>query len=148
MRRLVPLAALALSLFASSCATYTDELSRGQAAYEKNEYERALATFRALEPDQRHLQTSDQARYAYLRGMTDYRIGYKADARHWLAVAKALEEQQPKSLPSDWKSRLNDALTELNDEVFAAGRDELKNERTKDLDVDAERPKKKTKEVE
>ncbi len=147
MRRLLPLAVFT-ALLATSCATYTDELGRGQAAFEKNEYERALATFRTLEPDQRHLQTSDQARYAYLLGMTDYRIGYKANARHWLAVAKALEDQQPKSLPSDWKSRLNDALTELNDEVYAAGRDELKNERTKDIDVDAERPKKKSKEVE
>lgn len=145
MRRLLPFLLVA-SL--ASCATYTDELGRGQAAFEKNEYERALATFRALEPDQRHLQTSDQARYAYLRGMTDYRIGYKSDARHWLAVAKALEDQQPKSLPSDWKSRLNDALNELNEEVYAAGRDELKNERTKDIDVDADRPKKKSKEVE
>lgn len=146
MRRLLPLAAV-VALFATSCATYTDELGRGQAAFEKSEYERALGTFRALEPDQRHLSTSDQARYAYLRGMTDYRIGYRADARHWLAVAKAIEDDQPKSLPSDWKSRLNDALTELNDEVFAAGRDELENKRTKDIDVDADRPKKKTKEV-
>ena len=147
VRRLIPLVALS-ALFAVSCATYSDELGRGQAAFEKSEYERALGTFRALEPDQRHLATSDQARYAYLRGMTDYRIGYRADARHWLAVAKAIEDQQPKSLPSDWKSRLNDALTELNDEVYAAGRDELKNERTKDIDVDSDRAKKKPKEVE
>ncbi|CAN5513997.1 hypothetical protein BH09MYX1_BH09MYX1_53970 [soil metagenome] len=148
MRRFFLPFVLLASLAATSCATYSDELGRGQAAFEKNESERALATFRALEPDQHHLSTTDEARYAYLRGMTDYRIGYRADARHWLGIAKAIEAQQPKSLPSDWKSRLNDALTELNDEVFAAGRDELKNERTKDIDVDVDHPKKKSKEVE
>jgi hypothetical protein len=147
MRRFLPLF-LGASLALASCATYTDELGRGQAAFEKSEYERALATFRALEPDLRHLSTPDQARYAYLRGMTDYRIGYRADARHWLALAKAIEDANPKSLPGDWKSRTNDALTEMNEEVFAAGRDELENKRTKDIDVDVDRPKKKTKEVE
>lgn len=147
MRRLIPWV-FAGVFFATGCATYTDELGRGQAAFEKSEYERALATFRALEPDLRHLSTPDQARYAYLRGMTDYRIGYRSDARHWLALAKAIEDANPKSLPGDWKSRTNDALTEMNDEVFAAGRDELENKRTKDIDVDADRPKKKSKEVE
>jgi hypothetical protein len=105
----------------AGCATYHDELTRGESAYEKNDHERALAIFRALEPDQSHFDVTEEARYAYLRGMTDYRIGYRADARHWLAVAKAIEEKNPEALPTDWKTRLGTTLAELNDDVFGGG---------------------------
>jgi hypothetical protein len=103
------------------CATYHDELSRGQTAYEKNDHERALAIFRALENDQSHFDDTEEARYAYLRGMTDYRIGYRADARHWLAIAKALEDKSAESIPGDWKNRLVTTLAELNEEVYVGG---------------------------
>ena len=103
------------------CATYHDELTRGQNAYEKNDHEKALAIFRALEPDQAHFDDTEEARYAYLRGMTDYRIGYRADARHWLVVAKAIEDKNPEVLPPDWKNRMVNTLTELNNEVFGGG---------------------------
>ena len=59
--------------------------------------------------------------------MTDYRIGYKAEARHWLMVAAALEAQTPNSLPGDWTKRMNDALKELNESVFTAGIESLSN---------------------
>jgi len=103
------------------CATYHDELMRGEQAYEKNDHERALAIFRALEPDQTHFDPTEAAHYAYLRGMTDYRIGYRADARHWLAVATSVEDKNPNALPSEWKARLGTTLSELNDEVFGGG---------------------------
>ena len=40
--------------------------------------------------------------------MTDYRLGYKSEARHWLSVAAALEQQTPGSLPADWDKRMGD----------------------------------------
>jgi len=119
MRLLLLLSLLTASL--SACATYHDELVRGQNAYEKNDHEKALAIFRALEPDQTRFDDVEEARYAYLRGMTDYRIGYRMDARHWLVVAKALEDKNPEALPSDWKNRLVTTLTELNNDVFGGG---------------------------
>ncbi len=118
---------------AAGCATYSDELGRGQAAFEKNDYERALAMFRALEPDQSHFSTQERAHYAYLRGMTDYRIGYKSDARHWLMISTAIDEQNPGSLPSDWKKRDKDTLKDLNDDVF--GGTGLTNKRVTDTDM-------------
>jgi hypothetical protein len=103
------------------CTTYKDQLARGQRAFEQNEHDRALAILRDLEPDVKRLTPPEQAEYAYLRGMSDYRIGYKADARHWLSVTQALEEGSPGLLPSDWKTRVTEALTELNDVVYAQG---------------------------
>lgn len=115
------------ALASTGCATYQDDLARGETAFEASEHERALAIFRALEPDTNRLSEPERAHYAYLRGMTDYRIGYKSEARHWLVVAAALEQQTPNSLPSEWTKRLNDALKELNEEVYTGGIESLTN---------------------
>ncbi len=105
----------------SACATYHDDLVRSQVAFEASELERALALLRGLEPDMSRLSGADRARYAYLRGMTDYRIGYRSEARHWLAVAASLEDKTPGSLLPDWEKRLTESLTELNEEVYSDG---------------------------
>jgi hypothetical protein len=118
---------LLASLAATSCATYQDELASGQRAFEASEHDRALAIFRALEPDTARLSGSERAHYAYLRGMTDFRIGYRAEARHWLSVASALEQASPGSLPEDWNKRLAESLKELNEEVYTAGIEALSN---------------------
>jgi hypothetical protein len=125
MRRLL-LATIA-AVLAGGCQTYQDDLTRSQRAFEQNEHEHALAILRQLEPDTFHLNVNEQAQYAYIRGMTDYRIGYRADARHWLAVAKAMEEKAPGLLPEDWKSRMNQALGELNEGVYGGGLSSLGN---------------------
>jgi hypothetical protein len=115
-----------LGASAASCATYHDDLQRGQTAFEQNAHERALAIFRALENDTAHLSPAERAQYAYLRGMTDYRIGYNADARHWLVIAKALEGEAPGQLPADWPPRIDEALAVLNEEVYASGAQPLR----------------------
>ncbi|HEY3233864.1 MAG TPA: hypothetical protein VGJ84_04055 [Polyangiaceae bacterium] len=107
-----------LALSTASCATYQQDLSRGQRLYESNEFERALAIWRALESDTDSLTLNDQARYAYLRGMTDYRLRFRADARHWLAVGKAIEQEHPGGLSQEWKTRLEETLGDLNRDVY------------------------------
>ena len=112
-------AALAsLALLASGCTTYREHLNRGQRLYEENEYERALSIRRDLEADMDSLSLTDQARYAYLRGMTGYRLGFRADARHWLAVGKAVDQEHPGGLSPEWKRRVDEALDDLNRDVF------------------------------
>jgi hypothetical protein len=137
---------LGVLLAAAGCRTYQDDLARSQRAFEQNEHERALALLRQLEPDVSRLSVADQAQYAYLRGMTDYRIGYKVDARHWLALTKSLEEQTPDLLPQDWKARMGEALKELNEGVYGGGTDSLSNARQKPAEDEgptkAERPAK------
>jgi hypothetical protein len=121
MRLAVRVALLAVFLVGSltACSTYRDHLNRGQRMFDENEYERALAIWRTLEPDMDSLSVTDQARYAYLRGMSDYRLGFRPDARHWLAIGKAIDMEHPGGLSSDWKSRTEEALTDLNRDVFA-----------------------------
>ncbi len=116
----------AFALFA--CATYEEDLARSQRAFDASEHERALAILRALEPDTGRLSTSDQAHYAYLRGMTDSRIGYWVDARHWLGVAAAIEQQTPGSIPPESVTRLAEALKEMNEAVYASGVEALSND--------------------
>ncbi len=130
MKRLAPIALVAVlaSLALGGCATYRDQLARGQKAYEGNQHERALAIWRQLDEDQDRLTLEERAQYAYLRGMTDYRIGYKAEARHWLARADALDKLTPGSLPADWKNRLGETMTELNGLVFQEGYEGLTNQ--------------------
>lgn len=122
-------AALLALVFAlcPACSTYRDDLARSQRAFEQNQHERALAILRGLEPDTSHLNVTERAHYAYLRGMTDYRIGYKVDAHHWLAVAKALDAESPGLLSSEWKGRLDEALGDLNTQIQAGGIESLAN---------------------
>lgn len=131
-------AVVLLSLLAASCTTYRDQLARGQRAFELDDHDRTLAILRDLEPDVKRLTLPEQAQYAYLRGMTDYRIGYKADARHWLAIAKAHEDNSPGLLPADWKTRTNEALEELNEVVYSGGASALTTARTDDVQPGAE----------
>jgi hypothetical protein len=127
MRPLATALLLLMTTGAAACNSYADALSRGQRAFEQSEHERALAIFRALEPDVHRLSIDDRAHYAYLRGMTDYRIGYKAEARHWLALAAAIEHQTPESLPADWSKRMTESLRELDDAVYTGGIASLSN---------------------
>ena len=120
MRFVIALSSLSL-IALGSCATYRDELVRAQSAFENNQHERTIALLRDLEPDVTHLSQGEQAQYAYLRGMTDYRMGYKTDARHWLAIARAFDEQSPGILPADWKQRTGDTLAELDGVVQGQG---------------------------
>jgi hypothetical protein len=111
---LVALAALMLG----GCFGPREILARGQAYYENNEYERALAVWRELERHESVLSSAERARYAYLRGMTDYRLGFRDDARHWLAMAKVTEQRVPGSLEPVWMARLDGALGDLEREML------------------------------
>lgn len=122
--------ACASALAAAGCQTYSDDLTRAQRAFEGSEDERALAIFRILEPDTARLSEAERAHYAYLRGMTDFRMGYKAEARHWLSLAASMEQQLPGSLPPEWANTLTKTLKEMNEEVYTAGIESLTNAQT------------------
>jgi hypothetical protein len=82
---------LALVFALGACATYREDLNRGQRLYEENEYEHALAIWRCSRPT--WTRSIDRSGSPHLRGMTDYRLGFRPDARHWLAIARAVEQE-------------------------------------------------------
>jgi hypothetical protein len=125
--RLPVLLSVGLGVMAAGCNTYADDLARGQRAFESSEHERALAIFRSLEPDLERLSVADRARYDYLRGMTDFRIGYRMESRHWLSLSAAIEKDAPGSVPPGWAKRMGDALNELNEVVYTGGTATLSN---------------------
>ncbi len=125
--------ALALPLASAGCATYRQDLDRAKTHYEANEYEKALALFRVLEPDMDSFSDGEKAQYAYLRGMTDYRLAdlanpgsgvndpkkdFRSNARHWLGVSSAIEKQTQGGLSNDEKARLAEVMTNLNKDVY------------------------------
>jgi hypothetical protein len=110
--------ALLIPLLALACSTYREDLYRGQRLYEENQYDRALGIWRVLEEDVDSLSLNDQARYAYLRGMTDYRLGYRPYARHWLGIARAIEKEHPGGLNQEWRDRLQKSLEDLDKDVY------------------------------
>ena len=102
----------------AGCNNYTHQLERGQSYYEQNDYERALALWRNLEDDDGSLSDSEYIRYCYLRGMTDYRLKYRHDARYWLGLAKAGVIDLGSGLNEDEMARLSEALDDLNASVY------------------------------
>ena len=116
-------AIVAVSFAAVGCNNYSHQLERGQSYYEANNYELALAMWRNLEDDQDSLSDSEFVRYCYLRGMTDYRLKYRPDARYWLGLAKAGQRDIGDGLNDDEMQRLEVALTELSREVYGLGAD-------------------------
>jgi hypothetical protein len=128
--------ALLLAMGAAGCSTYRSDLDRARAHYSANEYEQALALFRVLEPDLDSFSAAEQAQYAFARGMTDYRLaslvppgasvsdpkqGFRSNARHWLAVSRAIEKETPGGLAVDERQRLEEALLDLNKDIFGGG---------------------------
>jgi hypothetical protein len=122
MRRiLASCAVFATTISLYACATYSQDLNRGHRHFAANEYEHALAIWRVMEPDIDSLSAQDRARYSYLRGMTDYRLSFRSDARHWLALARAYEQANPGGLEDPWKERMQEALKDLDNDVLGAG---------------------------
>jgi hypothetical protein len=121
------LVGLAVLVALAGCNTYADSLQRAERAFGQSEHERALAILRTLEPDLTELSESNRAKYCYLRGMTDYRIGYRLEARHWLSLAAARVKQTPDALPADWAKRLKDAQKDLDESVYTGGIASLSN---------------------
>lgn len=135
MRRLATLLSVLMlgALCVVGCATYKQDLERAQHHYEANQFEPALALFRVLEFDMDSFTPGEQAQYAYLRGMTDFRlsslaqpgsgaadpkVGFRMNARHWLGVAAAIEKVTPGGLSGDEKARLDETMADLNRDVY------------------------------
>ncbi len=135
MRRILASVVCVAVVGSVGCATYLDDLNRAEKHYQANEHERALALFRVIEPDVDSLSHADRTRYAYLRGINNYRMSgqaegqaltdvdkaYRAHARHWLALARSLERMKPGGLRPAWEKNIEEALRDLNQDTYGVG---------------------------
>lgn len=125
LRRAVPLLIVVLA----GCATYAKDLDRAQRHYDDNEFAKALAVLRVLGEDEAALGEADRVRFAYLRGMTDYRLAslsaatertqdatFRGCARDWLAIAARGMKKHPQALSADEQARAARALAVVANE--------------------------------
>jgi len=98
----------------AGCQTYQRDLDRSARHYQENRHAEALALLEVLENDTDSLSSTERARYAYFRGMANFRLEKPREARHWLGRAAASEKLYPNSLSADEKERVEQILTKLN----------------------------------
>lgn len=99
--------------FAAGCAAVAQDMQRAEASYEEARYEDALVWLADLEDDAPSMDAPMRARYFYLRGMTEYRLGHRADALHYLAVAREVAGERGDGLRPEWQQIMARTLTEL-----------------------------------
>lgn len=107
----VALGALLVTL--GGCAAVADDMRRAEQSYEGARYENTLIWLRDLEDDAPGMDLEMRARYFYLRGMTEYRLGHRADALHYLAVAREIAADGGAGLRPEWRELMERTLTEL-----------------------------------
>lgn len=109
------------------CATYSQDLERARRHYQELEFPQSLAVLRLLGEDFDALSAAERVQFAYLRGMTDFRLAetvpatgsmrtdLRACARDWLDETLTLERRAPGSLSVDQSTRVRIALAQLID---------------------------------
>lgn len=107
--------ALACCCIASlgGCTSTGTDLRSAQNLYRDARYEQAAAWLDALEPELQHMSSAERARFYYLRGMSAFRLGQRADALHYLALAQVLFTDAPDDIPPPWRPVLERTLEAL-----------------------------------
>jgi hypothetical protein len=109
-----------------ACTSLGDEVRRAEQAFSEARYEDVEAWLSDLEPSLGKMSTPLRARYYYLAGMSAYRIGQRAEARHALALCReelaslrwrageAGDSTSDEQLPPAWMHNLQTALDDLS----------------------------------
>lgn len=105
--------ALALTMSVGACAALSDDMNRAETAYGAARYEDTLIWLRDLEDDAPSMDLEMRARYYYLRGMTEYRLGHRGNSLHYLAVAREVTGDGGAGMRSEWRQIMDRTLTEL-----------------------------------
>ena len=124
LRLVAPLLLVAVMGGVGGCATYSKDMERVRNHYTRSEFPAALALLRVLGDDQTWLSKNERAQYAYLRGMTDFRLGASAvkvgdrvalrkASRFWLERAEERSASSPEALADAEKQRMVDTLAVL-----------------------------------
>lgn len=110
---IAPVLLVGALLGVTGCAAVRDDMRRAEVSYEAARYEDTLVWLRDLERDAPSMDVEMRARYFYLRGMTEYRLGHRSDALHYLAVAREVAGDQGRGLRPEWRQIMDTTLSEL-----------------------------------
>lgn len=107
------LLALGLGLTLGACGAASAELRRAEQSYEQARYENALSWLADLEPNAPTLNHEERARYFYVRGMTEYRLGHRPEALYYLAVAREISGEDGDGLREEQRDLMTRTIAEL-----------------------------------
>jgi hypothetical protein len=108
------------------CANPQDQLARAERHYQDARYEAALTNLEDLEIHLSKFGTRERIRYEVAYGMAHLRLGQRADdhrctdshhcaqARHWLALARAEADLEPDAVTESAKSTITRTLAGLD----------------------------------
>jgi hypothetical protein len=95
------------------CTTHVDDLKRAQDAFSAARYEDVEVWLFDLEHELGRMNIEQRAVYFYLAGMSAYRMGHRARARHALALCREESLRLSPGLPEQWQHNMQVALAEL-----------------------------------
>lgn len=104
---------VAIGLLAVACGAASAELRRAEQSYEQARYENALSWLADLEPNAPTLDHEERARYFYVRGMTEFRLGHRPEALYYLAVAREIAGEDGEGLREEQRDLMTRTLAEL-----------------------------------
>jgi len=109
------LRALVLSaLVLTGCTTWSQEIRQAEVAYDEARPDAALAWLDVVGDDNLgRMELSDRARYLYVRGMTEFRLGRRDDALYHLALAREVSGGDGVGLRREQRELMNRTLGEL-----------------------------------
>jgi hypothetical protein len=106
--------ALATLLCVAGCASWTNEIRQAERAYDEARPDAALAWLDVVGDDNLgRMEVQDRARYLYVRGMTEFRLGRRDDALYHLALAREIRGTDGLGLRREQRELLERTLTEL-----------------------------------
>jgi hypothetical protein len=95
------------------CGAAAATLRRAEESYEQARYETTLSWLVDLEPNAPTLDHDQRARFFYIRGMAEYRLGHRSEALYYLAVAREIAGEDGTGLRREQQELLARTLTEL-----------------------------------
>jgi hypothetical protein len=108
-----PLPAVALSSLAG-CTTWSNEIRHAELAYDEARPDAALAWLDVVGDDNvGRMELNDRARYLYVRGMTEFRLGRREDALYHLALAREVSGSDGVGLRREQRELMDRTLVEL-----------------------------------
>ncbi|MFT3923036.1 MAG: hypothetical protein QM778_10910 [Myxococcales bacterium] len=102
------------------CAALRDDLRHAEQAFSEARYENAQTWLTDLEPNVPEMDRELRSRFYYLSGMTAFRTGERARAKHYLALCREEAGDAGVGLTPDWRTNLAVTLRDLG----AAGGEE------------------------